>query len=392
MTSNLLSIPRELREQIFSYLLHPTSTTVVFPNEDSRELKIFDLRFLLTCSQIHAESLSVFRHQNTFVRICTPFAEAEEWVSFRGGVPVVRVKGDVNKFSIHHLECRIDAPSAAELNASRGSSFIILLKDLESFTQHWFYTNVTNPGQNGHLRLTLNINNPYAAAYDNDTISKRLQRLLLEPFGRVKGLMQFSIVGNHLSSIEEKVRAEQAVPHKTARECLEETTRLKDEGNVAFKEKKWDEALRLYIDAFAAMFIICKGRQRSVWGDAWFQTYISGGQYDGKFALQERIILRINLVANVVATYLKMEEYEEARFWGMRTIDLLRGSTGQDDAVLLDFPGSESAGKIFFRTGMACIALGDKTEARRLLRIAAAYRPTDGIVQNALASVALPLG
>jgi len=174
----------------------------------------------------------------------------------------------------------------------------------------------------------VNIKNPYAAAYDNDAISKRLQRLLLEPFGHVKGLMQFSIIGNHLSSIEEKVRAEQAVPHKTARECLEETTRLKDKGNVAFKENKWDEALRLYINAFAAMFIVCKGRQRSVWGDAWFQTYVSGGQYDGKFALQVRIILRINLVANVVATYLKMEEYEEARFWGMRTIDLLRGSTG----------------------------------------------------------------
>jgi Flp pilus assembly protein TadD len=41
---------------------------------------------------------------------------------------------------------------------------------------------------------------------------------------------------------------------------------------------------------------------------------------------------------------------------------------------------------------MACIALGDKTEARRLLRIAAAYRPTDETVQNALASVALPIG
>jgi hypothetical protein len=59
---------------------------------------------------------------------------------------------------------------------------------------------------------------------------------------------------------------------------------------------------------------------------------------------------------------------------------------------MLDVPGSEGMGKIFFRTGMACIELGNKAEARRLLTIAAKYRPTDTIVQNALASVALKLG
>lgn len=56
------------------------------------------------------------------------------------------------------------------------------------------------------------------------------------------------------------------------------------------------------------------------------------------------------------------------------------------------FPGFEGLGKIYFRTGMACIELGDKAEARKLLRTAAAYRPTDTIVRNALASVALQLG
>jgi hypothetical protein len=58
---------------------------------------------------------------------------------------------------------------------------------------------------------------------------------------------------------------------------------------------------------------------------------------------------------------------------------------------MLGFPGSEGMGKIYFRTGMACIELGDKNEARRLLRIASQYRPTDTIVRDALASVALKL-
>jgi hypothetical protein len=56
------------------------------------------------------------------------------------------------------------------------------------------------------------------------------------------------------------------------------------------------------------------------------------------------------------------------------------------------FPGAEAVGKIYFRTGMACIELGDRAEARKLLRVAVAYRPTDTIVSNALASVALQLG
>ncbi|RDW76187.1 hypothetical protein BP5796_07008 [Coleophoma crateriformis] len=389
--SSLLLIPRELREQIFSHLLYPTCSTVTVANEGSRQLKSFDLRFLLTCSQIRAEALSVFRHQNTFIRICTPFAEAEHWVSFHGTVPLVRIKGDVNKFSLHHLDCRLDVPHAAESRSTFAGGFVVLLEDLELFTQHWFYTNVTNPGQNGHLRLTLHLKHPYAAAHDEDTIPKRVQRLLLRPFGRIKGLEDFRIIGHHLSSVEREVREEQAVPSKTARECLEDTTRLKDEGNVAYKGEKWDEALQLYIKAFAAMYIICNGRRRSVWGDAWFQTSIDGGQYDGQFAQQVRIVLRVNLVANVVATFLKLKNYEEARFWGMRTIDLVRDSTGQDE-VILNFPGAEGLGKIFFRTGMACIELGDKAEARRLLRIAAMYRPNDTIVKNALASVALKLG
>ena len=91
------------------------------------------------------------------------------------------------------------------------------------------------------------------------------------------------------------------MPNKSARELLEETCKLKDQGNAAFKEKRWKEALQLYFDAFKAMYIICDGGREQVWGDGSFQTYISGGQYDGQFAQQVRIVLRINLVANVVA-------------------------------------------------------------------------------------------
>lgn len=237
----------------------------------------------------------------------------------------MRTKPDARKFNLHHLDCRIDGPPALEHGSS---SFVVLLEDLELFTQHWFYTSVTYPAQNRHLSLTLSVKHPYAAEYEEDAIPARLQRLMFEPFGRIKDLDNFSIIGSHLKSIEEKVRAEQAEPIPSARHCLEETTKFKDEGNAAFKEGKWEDALRLYVEAFKAMHILIEGRERVVWGDNWFQTYISGGVFDGEFAQQVRIGLRVNLVANIVATYLKMGEYEEAKFHGMRTIELVRQSTG----------------------------------------------------------------
>jgi hypothetical protein len=325
----LLSIPREIREQIFSYLLHPTAISVPIASESTRQLKSFDLRLLLTCSQIHDEALSVFRRQNIFVRISTPFAEAEHWVSIHGAVPIVRMKVNANKINIHHLHARIESPRFSQLRLQSANSFFVLLENLEQFTQHWFYTDVTNPGQNRHLRVTLEIKHPYAAEYDDDAIPKRLQRQLIYPFRLVKGLESFHLIGNRLPSIEKEIREAQAVPNKSAREILEETCKLKDEGNAAFKEKKWDEALQLYIEAFKVMYVICEGRQRSVWGDGSFQTYISGGQYDGQFAQQVRIVLRISLVANVIAVYLKLGQYDEARFWGMRTINMIRESMGK---------------------------------------------------------------
>lgn len=327
-TPTLLSIPREIRESIFSYLLLPSLTTIGVPKERPRQLRTFDLRLLRTCSQIYAEALSVFRRHNVFVRISTPFAEAEHWVSIHGSVPVVRTNGKAVTFSLHHLSCKIDPPRFSEPSSSPANSFVLLIEDLEAFTQHWFYTDVTNPGQNAHLRLTLDIKNPYAAAYDEDAMPIRLQRQLLEPFRLIKGLASFVVNGNHSKSIEQEVRAEQAKPKRTPVECLEETTRLKDQGNAAFKEQKWDEALQLYIDAFAAMFIICEGRHRSVWGDAYFQGYISTGQYAGQASQQVRIMLRITLIANVIAVYLKMGDYSEAKFWGMRSIVLIRESMG----------------------------------------------------------------
>ena len=88
------------------------------------------------------------------------------------------------------------------------------------------------------------------------------------------------------------------------------------------------------------------------------------GAYRGMRGSFVRMILRVQLVANIVLAYLKLEDYAEAHFWGKRTIVLFRQSvTGDDTEDFGDddpqswlsetwaarFPAHEAMGKIFYR-------------------------------------------
>ena len=132
--------------------------------------------------------------------------------------------------------------------------------------------------------------------------------------------------------------------------------------------------------------IICDGRRRSIWGDAYFQVQCKGGAFDGQEAQIVRLVLRVRLVSNSVMAYLKLEDYEEARFWGMRSINMMRGSLDGDE-IMMGFEGAPEVGKIYYRTGIACREMGDKSEAHDLLKIAVKYLPNDRIVQKDLAAL-----
>jgi len=239
--------------------------------------------------------------------------------------------------------------------------------------------------------LTLKLQDPYQLSFEERPIPKSLQRKLIEPFGCVKGLDETQIQGEHYDSIEKTLREEMAVPYPTVEKCLSEATVLKDAGNKALKVKQYQEALRLYRESFLQLMIVCDGRRRSIWGDSYFQTRCRGGEFDGQSAQMVRMVLRIRLVSNTVMAYLKLEDYEEARFWGLRTINLMRSSM-EGDEVILDFPAAPQMGKIYYRTGMACKAIGDNFEALDLLKVAVKYLPEDPIVQKDLDALRTRLG
>ncbi|KAF2840414.1 hypothetical protein M501DRAFT_1002764 [Patellaria atrata CBS 101060] len=399
MSPTFLGLPIELREHIFSYLVLPKIERIEH-GTDSLTGYRFDhiVTIFLLNRQLHEEARGVFRRQNVLIKVETPFPEARSHIGIEHRVPIVLHNDDVSGFKDYHLAVKIGTPDH-DWYDDDPTCVLLLLKDLPAFTQMWFYSDLSTPDLNSHLSLNLKLNNPSTLSFEEKPIPKRLQEQLLLPFGSVKNLRSFRIQGPHYDAIEKNLQETMAVPHKTPTECLEEATRLKDEGNVALGQQNYWGAIKLYEKAFFAIHIICKGRRREIWGDAWFQTQCKGGQYDGQHAQQVRVVLRVKLVANIVLAYIKLQEWDEAHFWGLRTINILRdsmrdamGMQAEEDTPMLGFAAANEMGKIYYRTGLACREMGDKSEARRLFRVAKMYLPHDAAINKAISSVAIMLG
>jgi tetratricopeptide (TPR) repeat protein len=63
-----------------------------------------------------------------------------------------------------------------------------------------------------------------------------------------------------------------------------------------------------------------------------------------------------------------------------------------EDEAVLNFVAAPEMGRIYYRAALAYKALGDLSEARPLLRVAAVYLPNDENVQKEIAACALRLG
>lgn len=268
--------------------------------------------------------------------------------------------------------------------------FVILLEDLPLFCKMWFYSDLNYAGDlNRYLRLTLTIQDPYKKEWDDTVIPKELQRKLFEPFGCVKGLSDFLVVGQHYSSLERLVRERMSVPYDSPTLCLQEATDLRDKGNEALNRNDPRTAIELYIKSFEKIHIVCIGRRRSVWADAWFDITFTDGPYKDQHGQIVRLQLRVTLVSNIVKAYMDLQDYEEAEFWGKRTIRLMRESAGvnseeQAERAMLNFPGSSDMGMIYYRTALAQKTMGRSADAAKLMKVAKMYLQHDEKVAKEL--------
>ncbi|KAH8597678.1 hypothetical protein B0O99DRAFT_684395 [Bisporella sp. PMI_857] len=373
----LLGLPGEIREAIYHEILFSPKNKYDIGNEYKKYR--FDLSVFRTCHQIYSEARAVFRRDNIFVAVDTPWPDAQNYVGMEGYVPIVVSGEKALRFNNVHLRVQI-TPQFAALDEADLRRFILTIDDLASFTYMWYHSNLSHPGMNEHLRLILKLQDPYQLAFEDKPIPKAIQRKLLEPFGLVKNLYQVVVQGDHYASVEKTMREQMAVPYPTVEKCLEESTRLKDEGNDALRKGQYQDALRLYRESHRHLMIICEGRRRSVWGDAYFHVQCREGQFKDQFAQIVRLVLRVRLVSNTVMAYLKLNNYEEAAFWGMRTIKIFQESIQQGDEARQDFPAAPEIGKIYYRTGVACRELGDKPRAYQMMKVAKLYLPHDTTV------------
>jgi hypothetical protein len=325
MKPTFLTLPPEIREDIYRLILNPSANRLYEPDEyTDYDYKPAFVLFKIN-HQIHVEARKVFRDLNVFVRIETPWPEAKDHVHFEGHVPVLVKNERAARFNSHSMSVKIDAPQSPMQNTET-ETFVILLDDLEKFTKTWFYADLSHPGLNKFLRLRLSLRDPYTPDWDEKLLPKWLQRKLLMPFALVKDLKELIVTGDPkpFASIESELRAAQDVPPESAEYCLREATRLKLEGNGELAAGKYQAALKRYNEAWEAMHVVVKGRQRHIHGDAFFGRELCEPPFEGKNGQRERLVLRVQLVANTCQVYLKMRDWEETIFWGMRSINMLR--------------------------------------------------------------------
>ena len=369
-----LSLPGELRELIYKKALLPVENQRDI-GDGYKDYK-YDLAILRVNQQIYHEARKVFRDKNVFVSVSTPWVEAQQHVQMEGFVPILAAGRKARAFKHWHLSIKIDAPGH-EIADSDFQHFLILLDDLGRFCDMWFYSDLTHPGLNPYLRLTLTLQDPYSLSFDPRPVPKLMQKRLLEPFGAVKRLSEVVVKGEHYGSIEKAMRDAMALPYKSPDECLEEASRLKDEGDAALQAKRYQTAVELYEKAFLAIHIVCEGRRRSIFAETFFQTGLHSDKYRGKYGHVVRLVLRVQLVASVVNAYLGLEDYEEARFWGERSINIMREAMGGRDGPIRDFFITREMGYIYSGTGKACRALGRYEDAKQYFTVAMGYLPEE---------------
>lgn len=354
----LLDLPAEIREQIYSEVLRSENSKCDSDDPEEPSRYKFHLDILLTNHQIYREAKKIFQ-DNIFIKITTPWPEAIGHIRSEGKVPSVTTGDKAATFLDFHLWVFIDTPATQYPHQQGSFSMLICLEDLEAFTRMWHFSNLNHFGLNHHLRLKLSIQDPHVPSRK---LPKSLQARLLLPFGAIKDLHTFSVHGPKLlDSVQDALKAEREIPDPTPEECLSKGDALKKAGNQLLKSGSYREALEKYTASFSAIHITVSGRTRIIHAEGYYIRELTSGPHKGMRGDYVRLILRVQLVANIVFAYLKLEEFAEAHFWGKRSIVLFRQSVTGDDSEDLGgedpqswlraarFPAHDVMGRIFYR-------------------------------------------
>jgi hypothetical protein len=291
-------------------------------------------------------------------------------ISSEGLVPIVCADAQANAFTAHHAVVQIDSPLQIVVPEHQ---VVMLADDLPLFTRTWYYSALSYPSLNERLNTTFVLRNPLKEEDEDDDSNNNeeqndqeregrgvpiaIQRKLLLPFEHVKGLH-----ATHFSGFSPTVQAElaalQARPIPSLQQALESATDYMAAGDTALANTSNRdaafEALELYKQAFHAIHILIHDRTRRVMADVFFHDTLTQGRYAGQTGITIRVILRLKLVARFVAAYNQLASWDDAAFWGMRSINILEESLNPDfEAFLTHILGGADVGLIYLRTAIA---------------------------------------
>ncbi|KAJ4299524.1 NADH dehydrogenase [ubiquinone] 1 alpha subcomplex assembly factor 3 [Kalmusia sp. IMI 367209] len=358
----LLRLPLELREQIYAEYFNPRDRLETFeldvgPTGNSSYRRYnFEFGLLRTSKQVYLEAVKVWRMRNVFLRLETPWPTAGmvHHISSEGHVPIVAAGARADLFNQHTSLVQITAPLHSVIVPEH--TLILLLDDLPLFTKVWYYSALSYANLNPQICLSFILRDPYYPA-DPKPISLAMQRKLLLPFGDVKGLYETKFE-EYDEGIAAELRQRMAVPYPTIQECCEQSATMMEEGDHLFAEKHFQDALDTYVKSFDAIHIKVSGRSRRVLADHFFADDITEGRFAGQAGMTVRVILRIRLVARVVRTYLHLGRPEEAAFWGIRSIKIMREDRGTAmENFFTEFMQTTDVAQIFIWTATALTQL-----------------------------------
>ncbi len=163
---------------------------------------------------------------------------------------------------------------------------------------------------------------------------------------------------------------------------------MKASGNEEYKAGNFLQCIRLYYEAFEAMQVKVEGGNRfAVFLDGYFSnTILRRGRYAGQRGDLVRHQLGSQLNFNLIQVYLKLEDWDNAYKCGIRAIsDIEHNNAHQfiSDGHPSLITNVEKA-KAYYRTALACKALGKAKESKRHLLTARGYARDDPNIRREL--------
>ncbi|CAF9921662.1 MAG: hypothetical protein ALECFALPRED_001849 [Alectoria fallacina] len=378
--ANFLSLPFELRNEIYRHLLSTRRTRIDLGLGRAR----YNLQtaILATNQRINAEASKVLQ-ENRFINITTPWTTFKQDVLVQGKFPIIAERKD--KFPCMGFHLLVILDFMGDANKTVFYNYLTCLDDLPHLCKLLFYTSCEGPNFSSLLHVTLALKDPHARA--KTVVPKALQESFMMPFAILKGLHGLTIKGARNKEVEKALRKAMSVPNPTAAEYLESAAALKDAGNAAFKAGDYARSIRIYIQAYEAMHFIVDGQRFAIMLDGYFASNpLIGGCFDGQRGDLVRHHLGSQLNWNIQQAHLKLEEWPQAYLWGERAISDLEYANVQQ-SILDGTPNlvteAEQA-KAYWRMAVACKAL-DRTQvwARSLMK-ASMFAPQDRAIRREL--------